>query len=33
MNMPEEINRITTDKLSDLLFVSEKSGVENLENE
>jgi len=33
MNMPEEINRITTDRLSDLLFVSEKSWIENLKNE
>ncbi len=32
-SMPEEINRITTDSLSDLLFVSEKSWVENLKNE
>ncbi|OGC91172.1 MAG: UDP-N-acetylglucosamine 2-epimerase [candidate division Zixibacteria bacterium RBG_16_53_22] len=31
--MPEEINRIVTDRLSDLLFVTEKSGVENLCNE
>ena len=31
--MPEEINRIMTDVVSDLLFVSEKSGVENLFNE
>ena len=31
--MPEEINRIVTDRLSDLLFVSEKSGLENLEAE
>ncbi len=28
--MPEEINRLVTDALSDLLFVSEKSGVVNL---
>ena len=28
--MPEEINRIVTDALSDLLFVSEDSGRENL---
>jgi UDP-N-acetylglucosamine 2-epimerase (non-hydrolysing) len=28
--MPEEINRIVTDSLSDMLFVSEPSGVENL---
>ncbi len=31
--MPEEINRILTDSISDLLFVSERSGVENLKNE
>jgi UDP-N-acetylglucosamine 2-epimerase (non-hydrolysing) len=29
-NMPEEINRIVTDSISDLFFVTEKSGVENL---
>jgi UDP-N-acetylglucosamine 2-epimerase (non-hydrolysing) len=29
-SMPEEINRILTDQLSDLLFVTEKSGVDNL---
>lgn len=29
-SMPEEINRIVTDALSDLLFVSEDSGRENL---
>jgi len=28
--MPEEINRVVTDAISDLLFVSEPSGVENL---
>jgi UDP-N-acetylglucosamine 2-epimerase (non-hydrolysing) len=28
--MPEEINRILTDQISDLLFVSEPAGVENL---
>jgi UDP-N-acetylglucosamine 2-epimerase (non-hydrolysing) len=28
--MPEEINRIVTDKLSDLLFITEQSGLENL---
>lgn len=33
MTMPEEINRITTDRVSDFLFVSEKSGIENLMNE
>lgn len=31
--MPEEINRILTDALSDFLFVSEHSGEENLSNE
>lgn len=31
--MPEEINRMITDTLSDYLFVSEKSGLENLKNE
>ena len=31
--MPEEINRIITDKLSDLLFVSEESGLKNLAKE
>lgn len=29
-SMPEEINRIVTDSLSDLLFVTEPSGVKNL---
>jgi UDP-N-acetylglucosamine 2-epimerase (non-hydrolysing) len=29
-SMPEELNRILTDALSDLLFVTESSGVENL---
>lgn len=29
-SMPEEINRIITDSISDYLFVSEKSGLENL---
>ncbi len=28
--MPEEINRIVTDAIADLLFVTEQSGVENL---
>jgi len=32
-SMPEEINRVATDALSDLLFVTEPSGVENLLNE
>jgi UDP-N-acetylglucosamine 2-epimerase (non-hydrolysing) len=31
--MPEEINRILTDSISDYLFVTEKSGIENLERE
>lgn len=31
--MPEEINRVLTDAISDLLFVSEPSGVENLQRE
>ncbi len=31
--MPEEINRMVTDVLSDYLFVTEASGVENLRNE
>ena len=31
--MPEEINRIVTDHLSDYLFVSEPSGLENLKRE
>lgn len=31
--MPEEINRILTDQLSDLLFVTEASGLENLRRE
>ena len=29
-SMPEEINRVVTDRLSDLLFASEPAGVENL---
>src|SRR5438876_941578 len=29
-SMPEEINRILTDQISDLLFVSERSGLRNL---
>jgi len=33
MTMPEEINRIVTDSVSDFLFVTEKSGVENLKQE
>lgn len=31
--MPEEINRIVTDSLSDLLLVSEPAGIENLRRE
>lgn len=31
--MPEEHNRVITDHLSDILFVTEKSGMENIENE
>jgi UDP-N-acetylglucosamine 2-epimerase (non-hydrolysing) len=33
MAMPEEINRKLTDAISDLLFVTEQSGVENLKHE
>lgn len=32
-SMPEEINRVATDAISDLLFVSEPSGVHNLQRE
>jgi UDP-N-acetylglucosamine 2-epimerase (non-hydrolysing) len=32
-DMPEEINRILTDAISDLLFVTEQSGEDNLRNE
>lgn len=28
--MPEEINRVLTDQISDLLFITERSGLENL---
>ena len=31
--MPEEINRILTDRISDYLFVTEQSGVDNLKKE
>jgi len=31
--MPEEINRVLTDSSSDLLFVTEPAGMENLKNE
>jgi UDP-N-acetylglucosamine 2-epimerase (non-hydrolysing) len=33
MKMPEEINRILTDRISDYLFVTEKSGLINLRKE
>ncbi|MHB8652835.1 MAG: non-hydrolyzing UDP-N-acetylglucosamine 2-epimerase [Terriglobia bacterium] len=33
LTMPEEINRVLTDRLSDLLFVTEESGVRNLTRE
>lgn len=32
-DMPEEHNRVETDKLSDLLYVTEQSGMENLSRE
>jgi UDP-N-acetylglucosamine 2-epimerase (non-hydrolysing) len=32
-SMPEEINRLVTDALSDLLLASEKSGIDNLKRE
>jgi UDP-N-acetylglucosamine 2-epimerase (non-hydrolysing) len=32
-SMPEEINRIVTDSISDYLFVTENSGLENLKRE
>lgn len=32
-SMPEEINRLLTDAVSDMLFVTERSGLENLEKE
>ncbi|KAA3617839.1 MAG: UDP-N-acetylglucosamine 2-epimerase (non-hydrolyzing) [Calditrichaeota bacterium] len=31
--MPEEINRLITDAISDMLFVTEQSGIDNLKNE
>ncbi len=31
--MPEEINRILTDAISDLLFITEQSGIDNLRRE
>ncbi len=33
MKMPEEVNRVLTDRISDMLFVTEKSGLENLRRE
>lgn len=33
MSMPEEINRILTDRISEFLFVTEESGLTNLANE
>lgn len=33
LTMPEEINRIVTDSIADSLFVTEKSGIENLKKE
>lgn len=33
MFMPEEVNRVLTDRISDMLFVTEKSGIENLKKE
>ncbi|MBN1175955.1 UDP-N-acetylglucosamine 2-epimerase (non-hydrolyzing) [Candidatus Woesearchaeota archaeon] len=32
-SMPEEINRILVDRISDLMFVTEQSGLDNLKNE
>lgn len=32
-SMPEEINRLLTDSISDYLFVTEKNGMENLQKE
>lgn len=32
-SMPEEVNRVLTDHLSDILFVTEESGLRNLEKE
>jgi len=31
--MPEEINRLLTDQLADMLFVTEESGIKNLQHE
>jgi|SRR3989344_2274913 len=33
LNMPEEINRILVDHISEILFVTEKSGLKNLQKE
>ena len=33
MTMPEEINRLVTDSISDLFFVTEPSGVAHLKRE
>ena len=33
LGMPEEHNRIETDRLSDILYVTEESGIVNLRNE
>ena len=33
LDMPEEHNRVETDRISDLLFVTEASGMDNLERE
>jgi UDP-N-acetylglucosamine 2-epimerase (non-hydrolysing) len=33
LEMPEEHNRLVTDQLSDICFITEKSGIENLKNE
>lgn len=33
LKMPEEVNRIAVDKISDLFFVTEESGMQNLRNE
>ena len=32
-DMPEEVNRVLTDTISDLLFVTEQSGIDNLKRE
>ena len=33
LNMPEEVNRIAVDQISDYFFVTEQSGIDNLKNE